>query len=430
MKAKKDTHNNTSKQIMIYTITAPQRLCTTVNLPASKSVSNRALIIHALANGGEMPQNLSDCDDTEVTIKALTDMPDVIDIKAAGTAMRFLTAYLACTDGHHTITGTERMKHRPIKVLVDALHRLGADIEYAGEEGFPPLNINGRQLNGGEISIPGDVSSQYISALLMVGPHMEHGLKLKLTGKIISRPYIDLTLWIMSEFGAKAEWVDIDTIEVEPKPYESIPYRIENDWSAASYWYEMMAIGGDRDSEVTLEGLCDGSRQGDSIARYIASLLGVHTVFGSFNGAEGVRLRCTGRRLPRLEYDFVSSPDLAQTFVVGCAAMGVKFRFTGLQTLKIKETDRIEALKHEMRKVGYVITDRNGQELVWDGETCQADSDPVIDTYDDHRMALAFTPLALKLGKIRINNPQVVTKSYPHFWDDIKRAGFTITEEP
>jgi len=413
---------------MRYIIKAPRQLNATITLPASKSVSNRALIINSLAGGAYPLQNLSDCDDTDVMVNALRDMPDVIDIKAAGTAMRFLTSYLSVTKGSHVITGTERMKHRPIKALVDALHRLGATIEYAGEAGFPPLRIKGHSLDGGDVSIPGDVSSQYISALLMIGPTLRKGLRLRLTGGIISRPYIDLTLWIMSEFGAEAEWSDIDTITVSPKPYTATPYYIENDWSAASYWYEMMAIKGDNDSVIRLEGLSDGSRQGDSIARYIASLLGVHTTFRG-KGLSEVELNYRGRRLQRLEYDFVSSPDLAQTFVVCCAAMDVKFRFTGLQTLKIKETDRIEALKREMRKVGYVIKDVDGSELIWNGETCVPDCNPVIDTYDDHRMALAFAPLALKFGSITINDPNVVTKSYPHFWDDLRHAGFAIDEE-
>ena len=415
---------------MIYTITAPETLDAQVALPASKSISNRALIINALAGGTSEPLNLSDCDDTEVTVAALHNMPDVIDIKAAGTAMRFLTAYLAVTPGQHTITGTERMKHRPIKVLVDALRYLGADIDYVGEEGFPPLRISGRPLDGGRLDMPGDVSSQYISALLMVAPTLKNGLELHLKGNIISRPYIDLTLSLMAAYGAEAEWSDIDTIKVSAKPYTVRPYHIENDWSAASYWYEMMAIGSKRDSRVELDGLADGSRQGDSSVRYIFSLLGVNTIFGSKHDdtPTAVTLRCTGRRLPRLEYDFVNSPDLAQTFVVCCAALGVKFRFTGLQTLKIKETDRIEALKAEMRKFGYVINDVDGRELVWDGERCEAESNPTVSTYDDHRMALAFAPLAFKYGSVRIDHPQVVTKSYPAYWDDLRKAGFTITE--
>ena len=412
---------------MQYEITAPAVLNHTVDLPSSKSVSNRALIIHALSGGGMLPQNLSDCDDTDVMIKALRDMPEVIDIKAAGTAMRFLTAYLAVTPGRHTITGTERMRHRPIRLLVDALRYLGAEVEYAGEEGYPPLRITGRPLDGGRIEIPGNVSSQYISALLMIGPVLRDGLRLHLTGDIISRTYNDMTLWIMCDFGAEDEWTDISTITVAPKPYAARGYNIENDWSAASYWYEMVALGG-RDSEVTLTGLMDGSKQGDSSVRYIFSLLGVKTTFGTTE--EGVpttvRLSRNGHCVPRLEYDFINSPDLAQTFVVCCAALGVPFRFTGLQTLRIKETDRIEALKREMGKLGYVLRDVEGRELVWSGERCEPLPDAAVDTYDDHRMALAFAPLAMKWGRVRINNPHVVTKSYPHFWNDLKSSGFAI----
>lgn len=405
-----------------------------MKLPASKSISNRALIIHALAGGSELPENLSDCDDTEVIVSAMRDMPEVIDIKAAGTAMRFMTAYLATQPGCRVITGTERMKHRPIGVLVDALRYIGADIEYVGEEGFPPLRIRGRKLEGGSLSIPGNVSSQYISALLMIGPSLSGGLELKLEGDIISRPYIDLTLWMMNEFGAEAEWADFDTIRVEAKPYEKRGYYIENDWSAASYWYEMMALSGRRYDQVTLTGLTDGSKQGDSTARYIFSLLGVKTFFEQDAGGklQRVKLKNSGRCVPRLEYDFVSSPDLAQTFVVCCIAKNVPFRFTGLQTLKIKETDRIEALKTELRKLGYVLRDVGGCELIWDGERCaplnEDLSQVAVDTYEDHRMALAFAPLAFCLPAVRVNNPLVVTKSYPHYWDDLRRVGFQIEE--
>lgn len=414
---------------MQYTLKAPSLLKGQIKLPASKSISNRALIICALAGGKKMPQNLSDCDDTEVIINAMRDMPDIIDIKAAGTAMRFMTAFLAATPGEHTLTGTERMKHRPIKILVDALRYLGADIRYLGEEGFPPLRIKGKSLAGGMLEIAGNVSSQYISALLLIAPHLENGLQLRLTGDIISRPYIDLTLWMMNEFGAKAEWTDIDTIYVEPKPYVERNYTIENDWSAASYWYEMMALSQNTNDQIVLEGLMDGSKQGDSSVRYIFSLLGIKTVFES--RTEGVPTKVTLKRspmcVPRLEYDFVSSPDLAQTFVVCCAMMGVKFRFTGLQTLKIKETDRIEALKKEMRKLGYVIRDVEGKELIWDGERCEPLPDSGIDTYDDHRMALAFAPVAFRQMEIKINNPQVVSKSYPHYWKDLEKIGYDIS---
>ena len=414
-----------------YHIKAPSVLRTTVKLPASKSISNRALIIHALCGGCNEPENLSDCDDTEVIIQAMKEQPEVIDIKAAGTAMRFMTALLAASEhGTHVLTGTERMKHRPIKILVDALRKLGADIEYMGEEGFPPLRITGHKLEGGLLEIAGNVSSQYISALLLIGPVLSKGLTLRLTGAVISRPYIDLTLWTMREFGADAEWTDHDTIEVRPKPYTSHPYYIENDWSAASYWYEMVALSRDKEAEVRMTGLMDGSKQGDSSVRYIFSLLGVKTQFESKEPGRPttVTLRKSGRCVPRLEYDFVNSPDLAQTFVVTCALLGVRFHFTGLQTLKIKETDRIEALKREMRKLGYVVRDVNGSELIWDGERCDANSEPAaIDTYEDHRMALAFAPASL-MQPVVINKPSVVSKSYPHFWNDLQTAGFNIEE--
>ena len=216
---------------MQFTLKAPAQLDTTVKLPASKSISNRALIIHALSNGDILPQNLSVCDDTEVMVAALANRPEVIDIKAAGTAMRFLTAYLAVTAGEeHTITGTERMKNRPIGILVDALRYLGADIQYEGKEGYPPLRIKGRPLDGGYIEIPGNVSSQYISALLMIGPVLKNGLELHMTGGVVSRPYIDLTLWMMREFGADADWSDMDTVKVNPHPYTQHRYMIESDW--------------------------------------------------------------------------------------------------------------------------------------------------------------------------------------------------------
>ena len=414
---------------MQYTITAPKALKQTVQLPASKSISNRALVIHALSGGDVLPENLSDCDDTEVIISALKDNPYEINIKAAGTAMRFMTAYLATRDGEeHVITGTERMKHRPIHILVDALRGLGADIEYVGKEGFPPLRIKGGKLEGGQLEVPGNVSSQFISALLLIGPCLSNGLTLRLTGDLISRPYIDLTLWMMREFGADADWSAYDTITVAGKPYSQRPYYIENDWSAASYWYEMMALSKQEDDEIRLEGLMDGSKQGDSSVRYIFSLLGVKTTFGTKK--EGVpttvTLRHSGRCVPRLEYDFVNAPDMAQTFVVCCLMLDVPFYFRGLSTLKIKETDRIEALKKEAMKLGFVLHDKNDSELYWDGERCEPMEDAAIDTYEDHRMALAFAPAAFRLDQLRINNPQVVTKSYPSYWEDIKAAGFAL----
>ena len=413
-----------------YKLTAPERLAQTIQLPASKSISNRALIIYALSGGRNLPENLSDCDDTEVIIEALRYMPDEININAAGTAMRFMTAYLSVMRGTHVITGTERMQHRPIAILVDALRKLGAQIEYVGQEGFPPLRITGKKLQGGLLAIPGNVSSQYISALLMIGPMLEEGLTLQLTGDIISRPYIDLTLWMMGEFGAEAKWSSADTITVAHKPYKSRDYYIESDWSGASYWYEMVALSKDRDAEVKLTGLMDGSMQGDSTTRYIFSLLGVKTTFETQQKGipQMVTLKKNGRGVGKLEYDFVNAPDLAQTFVVTCAALGIPFHFKGLSTLKIKETDRIAALKTEMLKLGFVIHDVNDSELYWDGERCEPNLEAGIDTYEDHRMALAFAPFAMRQEGLIINNPQVVTKSYPKFWDDLKLVGFNIEE--
>ena len=416
------------KKMTQYLIKAPQLQKAVVSLPASKSISNRALIIYALSGGQQMPQNLSDCDDTQVILDALRDMPEEINIKAAGTAMRFMTAYLSVMQGTHVLTGTARMKERPIGILVDALRKLGADITYEGAEGYPPLRITGQTIEGGMLEIEGSVSSQYISALLMIGPVLKKGLEVKLTGDIISRPYIDLTLWMMREFGANAEWTANDTITVKPKPYVNGDYVIENDWSGASYWYEILALSSDREAQVILNGLTDGSKQGDSVVRYIFSLLGVKTVFQSKTSGkpQNVTLKCNGRCVPKLEYDFVNSPDLAQTVIVTCAALGIPFNFKGLATLKIKETDRIEAMKREMRKLGYVLHDRNDSELYWDGERCEPSMEEGIDTYNDHRMALSFAPFAMKSGSLIINNPQVVTKSYPHFWKSLQEAGFEV----
>ena len=423
-------YNVKLQEMKQYRLAAPERLNQTIQLPASKSISNRALIIYALSGGRNLPENLSDCDDTEVIIEALKYMPDEINIKAAGTAMRFMSAYLSVMRGTHVITGTDRMKHRPIAILVDALRRLGAQIEYVGEEGFPPLKITGKKLEGGQLEIPGNVSSQYISALLMIGPMLKEGLTLQLTGEIISRPYIDLTLWMMGEFGADAKWSSADTITVAHKPYKGRDYYIESDWSGASYWYEMVALSNDPDAEVRLTGLMDGSMQGDSTTRYIFSLLGVKTSFETQQKGvpQMVTLKKNGRGVSKLEYDFVNAPDLAQTFVVTCAALDIPFHFKGLATLKIKETDRIEALKREMKKLGYVIHDANDSELYWDGERCEPQMELGIDTYEDHRMALAFAPYALKHDGLIINNPQVVTKSYPNYWNDLESVGFTIVD--
>ena len=403
-------------------ITAPERISTTIQLPSSKSISNRALIINALGNGIYPPKNLSDCDDTQVMIHALDGSPkDTIDIMAAGTAMRFLTAYLSVTPGIRTITGTQRMQQRPIQILVNALRELGAEIEYVVNEGFPPLRIKGSNLSKNHISLPGNVSSQYISALLMIGPSLKNGLTIHLTGEIISRPYINLTLQLMKDYGANVYWTSENKLKVEPQPYHSVPFFVESDWSAASYWYQITALSSQ--AEITLPGLFQNSCQGDSKVAEIFRLLGVETIYKE----KTVTLKKTENCVKRLDYNFIDQPDLAQTLVVTCVMSGIPFRFSGLQSLKIKETDRMAALINEMGKLGYVLHEETDSILSWDGERCIPTGE-AIDTYEDHRMAMAFAPASLVYPFIEINNPEVVSKSYPHYWQDLQQAGFIIKE--
>ena len=422
---------------MRYTVSAPDApLHAGIQLPASKSISNRALILHALAHGKQTLHNLSDCDDTRVMVRALQGSPEHIDIMAAGTAMRFLTAYLSVTPGARVITGTQRMQQRPIRILVDALRQLGADIKYTANEGFPPLHITGSELQGNEISLAGNVSSQYISALLMIGAVLPKGLHLHLTGNIISRPYINLTLQLIHDFGGDAQWSAENTITVHPGGYQDVPFTVESDWSAASYWYQILALRGNekrrmkneeslksyKEETIELSGLFPHSYQGDSRGAEIFSRLGVHTEYTE----RGVRLTLTGTPVTRLEEDMVDIPDLAQTFVVTCCLMNIPFRFTGLQSLKIKETDRITALITELHKLGYAVRSEQDSILLWNGERCPAESAPLIATYEDHRMAMAFAPACITLPQLMIDEPQVVSKSYPGYWEDLKKAGFTV----
>lgn len=438
---------------MLYKILSPGSVNSSIVLPSSKSISNRALAIGALAGSIASITNLSDCDDTEVMQRWLTERPSTVDVGAAGTSMRFSTALLAVGQGEHVITGSERMKNRPIKILVDALRRLGADISYVEKEGYPPLRIVGKGgLSCGSVSLPGNVSSQYISALMMIGPYLKDGLILTLTDKVISRPYIEMTMSLMRQFGAKVYWdcssdesngtvdeylesnsaddksTESNVIIVEPGRYAVKSFNVESDWSAASYWYEMVALSSEGDARVLLPGLYEDSLQGDSKGREVFSLLGVKTEYTK----DGVLLSKKTREVDTLEYDFVKMPDLAQTFVVTCCMMGVPFHFTGLESLKIKETDRIVALKNEMAKLGFDLEDRNDSELLWDGRrralTAEEYDSVAIDTYEDHRMAMAFAPVALVNGSIRINNPHVVSKSYPRYWDNLLAAGFQFEQ--
>ena len=382
-------------------------------LPASKSISNRALILNALAYSPYDIQNLSDCDDTRVTVKALDSNDTTFDIGAAGTAMRFLTAFLAKTVGEWIITGSERMKNRPIKLLVDALTSLGARIEYVEKEGYPPLRIFGSALMGGEISLNGGVSSQYISALMMIAPYMQNGLKIKLEGKVISVPYIHMTMSMMKEYGVTVTFEN-NEIDIKPQLYKPIQYKVESDWSAASYWYEILSIAGK--GQIFLSGLNANSSQGDSKVSELFEQLGVKTEYQP----EGVLITSNTINTDKFEYDFVNQPDLAQTFAVTCCLKNIPFHFKGVQSLKIKETNRIAALINELAKLGYVLFEPFEGELAWAGELCNAAEEISIATYEDHRMAMAFAPAALKIP-IVIEEPEVVSKSYPDFWKDFEK---------
>ena len=384
-----------------------------IDLPGSKSISNRALILNALSYSPYDILNLSDCDDTRVTLNALESDNTTFDIGAAGTAMRFLTAVLSKTVGEWVITGSDRMKNRPVKILVDALNSLGAQIEYIGKEGYPPLHIFGSALTGGEIHLNGSISSQYISALMMIAPLMQKGLKIYLDGKIISKPYIEMTIQMMHEFGAEIELTE-NTILIEPQDYIPIEYTVESDWTAASYWYEMLSLVGK--GNIFLNGLYQESYQGDCIVANIFEQLGIHTAYLS----EGVLLTSIKSISQGMEYDFTNQPDLAQTLAVTCCLKGIPFVFSGLQSLKIKETDRIAALKNELMKLGFILNETGEGMLAWDGELCDPAEKIVIETYDDHRMAMAFTPAAV-FHPISIEHPEVVSKSYPGFWKDIEK---------
>jgi 3-phosphoshikimate 1-carboxyvinyltransferase len=384
-----------------------------IDLPGSKSISNRALILNALSYSPYDILNLSDCDDTRVTLNALESDNTTFDIGAAGTAMRFLTAFLSKTVGEWVITGSDRMKNRPVKILVDALNSLGAQIEYIGKEGYPPLHIFGSALTGGEIHLNGSISSQYISALMMIAPLMQKGLKIYLDGKIISKPYIEMTIQMMHEFGAEIELTE-NTILIEPQDYIPIEYTVESDWTAASYWYEMLSLVGK--GNIFLNGLYQESYQGDCIVANIFEQLGIHTAYLS----EGVLLTSIKSISQGMEYDFTNQPDLAQTLAVTCCLKGIPFVFSGLQSLKIKETDRIAALKNELMKLGFILNETGEGMLAWDGELCDPAEKIVIETYDDHRMAMAFTPAAV-FHPISIEHPEVVSKSYPGFWKDIEK---------
>jgi len=419
-------------------------------LPASKSEANRALLLQKLAGGGAL-SNLSEAHDTTLMQRLLDQAPttDALDAEDAGTVMRFLTAYLALRDWRGTLTGAPRMRQRPIAVLVDALRTLGARIDYVKTEGYPPLRFGGVSAAGaigvmGAASEPaglrvrGDISSQYVSALLMLGPTLPGGLRLTLTGAIGSRPYIDMTLSLMRHFGATAEWgherrdgsSESDgaaTATVAPGGYRPANYAVESDWSAASYWYALLALAPPA-SALTVPGLRQHSWQGDAIIQQIMRPLGVATEFlADGSGARLTRVAPAPFDPAAAPLDFTDCPDLAQTVVVVAAALGCPLRLTGLASLRIKETDRIAALQAELGKFGAgLVAESAGVFVVRPGEFRVENQ--VVETYDDHRMAMAFAPLAM-LGPLAVGEPGVVRKSYPSFWRALAAVGVFLGQE-
>ncbi|MEZ5039884.1 MAG: 3-phosphoshikimate 1-carboxyvinyltransferase [Saprospiraceae bacterium] len=415
---------------MIYTLQKPNRTIKgRLRLTGSKSISNRALIIRALSGEHFPIEQLAKANDTDLMMALLASEETVRDAGPAGTTFRFLTAYLALQPGQQILTGTERMKQRPIGVLVEALRQLGAEIEYLEKEGYPPLQIGEPSGLGktNELHISAGTSSQFISALLMIAPVLPNGLQLHLVGKIVSRSYIEMTLGLMQHFGVSHQWED-QTIHISPQAYTPKPFTVEADWSAASYHYAMAAFADELD--LQLDGLFENSFQGDAALVEIMTQFGITSEFNE----TGVRLLKSGKDSPQMfEWDFILCPDIAQTMAVICAGLGVPGLFTGLETLSIKETDRIKALQNELGKVNAFLSKlperfsskSNKQFYMVEGKAEVSDL-PTFATYEDHRMAMSFAPLAM-MGAIQIEDPMVVIKSYPAFYEDLQKLGFELT---
>lgn len=394
-----------------------------IELAGSKSIANRALIIRALCKEPFPIHRIANANDTQLMQQLVESNAELLDAGPAGTTFRFLTAYLSLQSGSQVLTGTERMKQRPIGLLVNALKSLGADIQYLEKEGYPPLKINAPNEELGKnnkVSIPADTSSQYLSALLMIAPTLPNGLELSLVGNIVSRPYLEMTLSLMKYFGINYQWSD-QTILIRPQEYVGRSFTVEADWSAASYHYALAAFA--EEVDLQLNGLFHDSVQGDAVLADMMTHFGVQTTYNE----TGIRLTKSAKAESRpFEKDFLYCPDLAQTIAVICAGTGMEGHFTGLQTLRIKETDRIAALKNELNKVGVAFyEDSNKKE--WFVVKGKADFNhvPSFATYEDHRMAMAFAPLAM-FHEIEIEEPEVVGKSYPDFWKDLKSLGFGV----
>ena len=407
-----------------------KNITTEIQLTGSKSECNRALIISALSKKLVKVENLSNAADTVTLNGILNNLEEeleveiqeskTVDVGPAGTAMRFLSAYLSAKNGNFLLTGTERMKQRPIGILAEALKTLGADISYAENDGFPPLNIVG-PLNQktAEVKIKGDISSQYISALLMIAPILPQGLTLEIEGELTSKPYVDMTLDMLAEVGIEHSW-NGNSITIKPQPFKPGTLVVEPDWSAASYWYSIAALADE--AKIDLPALKEKSLQGDSQIQKIMKIFGIATD----KTEKGISISNLGLSLETTQVlDLKTCPDLAQTIIVIAAALGKNMSFTGLETLKIKETDRIAALQNELAKIGVTLTENN---LVYTLNTDELHFPEkiTIATYEDHRMAMAFAPLALLIDEVEIEEMQVVEKSYPYFWEDLKKAGFLV----
>jgi 3-phosphoshikimate 1-carboxyvinyltransferase len=400
-----------------------------IKITGSKSETNRLLLLQALYPNITL-ENTSNSDDSEVMSSALstnnqqpTTTNQIIDIHHAGTAMRFLTAYFASQENRIvTLTGSSRMKERPIKILVEALKQLGAKIDYLENEGFPPIKITGQKLTNNKVSLPANVSSQYISALLLIAPKLQNGLELTLIGEITSIPYIKMTLNLLQEIGVETSFIG-NIISVKPNTQNPIPktLTVESDWSSASYFYSIISLS-EVGSQITLSSYKQNSLQGDSALVEIYRKMGVET---QFDGNKMTLVKQPNFKCNTLNLDLNNTPDIAQTIVVTCLGLGIGCHLTGLHTLKIKETDRLEALKTELSKLGASISVTDESLTLAPSTTII--SNQTIATYNDHRMAMAFAPLALKTN-INIENAEVVSKSYPDFWNDLKNLGFEISE--
>ncbi len=388
-----------------------KKLSGNINLPASKSISNRVLLVRALAYSFQPIGNLSEAEDTVLLEKVLNSNTNRFYTGDGGTTFRFLLAFLSKIVGEWHIDCSEQMKKRPIKILVDALNALGGQITYIEKEGYPPVRVLGSNLHKHQLKMSGSVSSQYITALLLIAPTLPNGLELELEGKIVSKPYITMTLELLKTFGI-ASVFEGNTIKIAPQDYKMQPFCVESDWSGASYFYEALCLADE--GELFLQGLQQNSLQGDAKQVALWQKLGIHTTFER----GGVRITKKPCELSELTRDFSNMPDLAQTFVVTCCMKGIPFVFSGLETLKIKETNRITALVTELGKLGFNLYEPQEGSLAWDGKRTEISKETVnIATYNDHRMAMAFAPATL-CKKIVIENPEVVKKSFPKFWEE------------